>query len=306
MVSSATLASPPGHQAGNNSLEREDARAARFCDVALDLLSRRSPGELLEIARDVAGTVEALSEKLKPLLAAAVEAVERLEAAPKVTGYERFLQDELKYPVLMPRFWSYALLHWGEVRQAENFDGRRVGGLVRQIASIPEESALAISRRALKLKSLCVAGHGGAAIDEAISDAKSEIGRFEFDAMVEGASTRDRAACLALRCVCKKIADFVPDPRGRPITRALTTHEMLQRHMVNNHRPAGHTFNPHKTDGGADGGCGDYVDPKTLATRAAFAQPRFCPKRAKGSRPSPPSKRIGHGRSSQRGVSPKR
>lgn len=267
-----------------NTILRNSATAFERLHAKIEV--RLPPERLNAIALQVGREVEVLVERLSPALAKVERTVELLQAAPEVAGYERHFRSEFGYPALTARLWSCGLLRFGELLQAEILLGRRIGALVREIASQQEECALAISRCALKLRALCESGDGSPAIADAIAEAG--VKPIHFDDVLERASARDRAACSELGRLCVLLSPFVPDPRGRPISRASSTHKMLLYHMRRCDRNSGYTFNP----------CiEDYGDPATLATRAAFGQERFCPRQAKLRRPtsSPPSA-FGQGR----------
>ena len=214
-------------------------------------------------------------EKMRPFLRKAGEAIVRFESAPEVPGYEGFFRDEFGYHPLLARFWSYGLLHFGRELQAENSEGRRAGALVRQIASLREHSALAISRRAVRLTTLYIQGYARPSLNFAISQAALEPGHYSFEELIVRAARKDRNACFDLQCFCVAIARLVPDPRGKAVSPSTTTHAMLKHFLAENKRPGGHTFDPDK------GKFGDYADKATMATRAAFFQARFSPRRAK-------------------------
>jgi hypothetical protein len=175
-----------------------------------------SPGKVTALADQIYRGLEALAEKMWPVLRKAGEAVERLESAPEVPGYEGFFREEFGYHPRVARFWSYGLLNLGGELQAENADGRRAGALVRQIASLPEDSTLKISRRAARLKTLYTEGNGRPALNFAISQAALEPERFEE--LIERAAGRDRNACSDLQRFCAAFARLAPDPRGRPVS----------------------------------------------------------------------------------------
>lgn len=233
-----------------------------------------SPGKMNALVDQIYRELETLVEKMRPVLRKVGEAVERLESVPEVPGYESFLREEFGYHPLLARLWSYGFLHLGRELQAENAEGRRAGGLVRQIASLRGDSTLAISRRAARLKTLYIEGYGGPELDFAIAQAALEPGHYSFEELIERAARKDRNACFDLQRFCAAFARLAPDPRGKAVSTSRTTHAMLKHFLAENKRPGGHTFDTSK------GEFGDYTDKATKATRAAFSQARFSPRRA--------------------------
>jgi hypothetical protein len=148
-----------------------------------------------------------------PVLQKAGEAVERFESAPEVPGYEGFFREEFGYHPLLARFWSYGLLHFGRELQAENSEGRRAGALVRQIASLREDSTLATSRRAARLTTLYIQGYARPSLNFAISQAALEPGHYSFEELIDRAARKDRNACFDLQRFCAAFARLAPNPR---------------------------------------------------------------------------------------------
>ena len=136
-------------------------------------------------------------------------------AGTRDAGHERLLIKSLGYHPLWARVMTRLIYHWGKLFAAEINEGRRVRVIIDEIAKTKDCSALAVSRRAKKLRDEC----GNSDVQDLIDGAAQKAGLWstttEFNLLIDAACERDEAACRELgqmadsfgRLICLKSAD---------------------------------------------------------------------------------------------------
>lgn len=215
----------------------------------------------------VAERMQSLSTAFIPFLERVLASLSFLSEASETPGHERLFVEGLGHHPLVARMITRQAHRLGQLLAEEINAGRRVRGIIDEIAKTSDCSALVISRRARKLRDECVSEPAQIVIDIA-RKADLRIPATEFTQLVEAACARDEAACRELGRIAQRLAPCLPEKRGRPISVETCTHACFLGLLD--------SFGFHGT-------CtyssleGNFVDSATRATRLAVKNPRFSP-----------------------------
>jgi hypothetical protein len=175
----------------------------------------------------------------------------------------------LGYDRLRARLVSRAVHHLGKVLADEINQGRRVRAIIDEIVKTNNRSPLVISRRAKRFRDECNSHGAEIAINGAARKAGLSWGATEFNQLVGAACQRDEVACHKLVRITKRLAPYLPEKGGRPISVETCIHILVQRQLEHAGIPCAYTYS--EIDGD------DFVDPVTQATRLAVSNPNFSP-----------------------------
>jgi hypothetical protein len=207
-----------------------------------------------------------LLQQAAPMLLRVAQAVEQIEKLPPVKGYEPFLIEDGRHPIVA-RALAYAINKLGEELLEERLAERSLASAIVSLAKAAGASSLVISRRAKVL---------GRALNEALVEvplrnACAVVGLSmsidSLQALVGRAIDRDDAACQRLVEISRMLRRRLRDPRGRVPSIASVSHELFL-HLV-------------KRAYTVDLFDGDMTDPATSATRTAIGDPDFDPRPAR-------------------------
>ncbi|MGH6847858.1 MAG: hypothetical protein ACREC0_10585 [Methylocella sp.] len=225
----------------------------------------------------IAQLAKTLSAMRSPLLEAiargSISLAQKIEAAPEIPSYEKLLIEKAGYSRLGARLMAHQICHWGKNQAAEINEGRRLRALIDKVADAEGRSALAMSRRARKLRDQSRSLEARDLIDGAIKKANLSLTAVQFHKLVELVCERDETACRDLGRMSKQLAPHLPEKRGRPISEEACIHLFLLHHLESWGNKCAYTYSEKD-------GINDFVDPVMQATRLALRNDRFSPRYA--------------------------
>jgi hypothetical protein len=246
-------------------------------------------GRLLE---KIVGRAESLLASATPALLAWGELIDSLSQEPETPGHVKLFMGQPGIDLLTAKLMTRAVRQLGKVLADQINQGRRVRAIIDEMEKMEDCSTLVISRRARRLRDLCDLDGAQVAITTAAQKAGLSVDLTEFNQLLQSACARDKTACRELARIAARLAPYLPEKSGRPISVETCTHLMFQRCLEHFGHRSSYTYS--EIEHGA------YVDHVTHATRLAVNKPRFSPRYANKLRknkarvPSIPSSGSGH------------
>ena len=194
----------------------------------------------------------------------------RLEMGPAIPGYEPLLIS-VGCPAFESRFVARVILCCGEALAREEGAERSLASALRKLARTAGKSTLVISRRAKALRDLLGEDRADAALNRACRKAKQPELATELLRLISRAIDRDAAACETLTARVASLISYLPSPKGRPLSVATATHELVLDELHYRGKPRAFTW---------DSIDNAFGDPATEATRIATGERSFDPRPA--------------------------
>ncbi len=237
-------------------------------DDLLQLLESddRARERFVELVKPFVAAIAAWFRKAAPMMRRLAQAVEQLENAPPVKGYEPLLLAD-GYDPLEARFLAAVTLTTGQRLQEEKLAEQRLAGAIAALAEAHGRGSLVISRRAKKLGEALE----GPSVEVSLCEAWAMAGLPDsfhlLEKLVAMAMDRDADACQRLTEIARALRPGLRDPRGRVPSLESATHEAL----LALREKGAYTY---------DDVSGDMTDASTRATRVAMNAPDFDPRPA--------------------------
>ena len=205
------------------------------------------------------------------LYEALVGLVGRVVSAPPTPGIEPFL-IETGYELLQARFMARVIQGCGERWAEERATVEKpLASVFRQISKHAGARPFIISRRARALQILLHRGEGDVFINRALEQGSSLLSTETLRDITARAVDGDETACYRLVEIARNLVPYLPDPRGRRVSRGTGIHLFLVSHLSFSGHPSAYTWSDEKDD---------FVDPLTRATRVLLGDPDFDPRPA--------------------------
>jgi hypothetical protein len=225
----------------------------------------RSRERFVELVKPFVAAIAAWICKAAPMMRRVAQAVERLENAPPVKGYEPLLLAD-GYDPLEARLFAAVILRTGQRLHQEKLAEQRLAGAIAALGDAQGRGSLLISRRAKKLGEAL-----GPSVEVSLREAWAMAGlphSFNLlEKLVAMAMDREADACQRLTEIARALRPELRDSRGRVPSLESATHEAF----LALREKGAYTY---------DDVSGDMTDAATRATRVAMNAPNFDPRPA--------------------------
>jgi len=195
--------------------------------------------------------------------------IERIRSEPPIAGIEELLIRK-GYEPLCARFAARFILftgaRWAKERVAIE---KPLAGVLRRLSK--SRTPAAVRREASKLRTWLDRDETPPFIETWLQDADLPLITEDLRQIAALAVNRDESACERLVEIAKALLPYLPDPRGRPVSRGTGIHLFLLLLIAAPPNRPSYTWSDVE---------GDFIDPLTNATRVLLNDPNFDPRPA--------------------------
>ena len=195
--------------------------------------------------------------------------LERIQSEPSIPGIEELFIRQGHEPLcarLMARFIVFTGVRWAEERVEIE---KPLSGLLRRLCK--SRTSAVVRRAADKLRIWLDRDDAASLIGTWLQDGDLPLWAHDLRQIAASAVNRDENACERLVEIANALRPYLPDPRGRPVSRGTGIHLYLLSWFTSPTRTPAYTWDPV---------AGDFVDRLTKATRILLNDPNFDPRPA--------------------------
>jgi len=166
----------------------------------------------------------------------------------------------------MARFIVFTGVRWAEERVEIE---KPLSGLLRRLCK--SRTSAVVRRAADKLRIWLDRDEAASLIGTWLQDGDLPLWAHDLRQIAASAVNRDENACERLVEIANALLPYLPEPRGRPVSRGTGIHLYLLSWFTSPTRTPAYTWDPV---------AGDFVDRLTKATRILLNDPNFDPRPA--------------------------
>ncbi len=195
--------------------------------------------------------------------------LERIQSEPSIPGIEELFIRQGHEPLcarLMARFIVFTGVRWAEERVEIE---KPLSGLLRRLCK--SRTSAVVRRAADKLRIWLDRDEAASLIETWLQEADLPLLAHDLRQIAASAVNRNENACARLVEIANALLPYLPDPRGRPVSRSTGIHLFLLSWFRSPTRRPAYTWDPVEED---------FVDPLTKATRTLLNDPNFDPRPA--------------------------
>ena len=190
--------------------------------------------------------------------------LERIRSEPSIPGIEELFIRQGYEPLcarLMARFILFTGVRWAEERVEVE---KPLAGVLRRFSK--SRTSAVVRRAADKLRIWLDRDEAASLIETWLQDGDLPLLAHDLRQIAASAVNRNENACARLVEIANALLPYLPDPRGRPVSRSTGIHLFLLSWFRSPTRRPAYTWDPVEED---------FVDPLTKATRTLLNDPNF-------------------------------